>query len=124
MSKVKVLVVDDEPGVLCLVADALSLRGYEVHAVPSSGLALDLVKTMPCFDLMVSDVIMPEMCGPELATELGVLSPTTAILMMSAHFDGRDLPGSPSFISKPFLLADLYSAVEKTLARKAAATGA
>lgn len=124
MSKPKVLVVDDEPDVLGLVAAALSIRGFEVHAASSPRQALELVKTMPVFDLLVSDVIMPEMCGPELVKKIAQICPTIAVVMMSAYIDCEELPRSAGFISKPFLLTDLYSVVEKTLARVSDPAGA
>lgn len=64
MATPRVLVVDDEPAVLALVSKALSVRGYEVHAAASPVEALELVKAGPCFDLVVSDVIMPGMNKP------------------------------------------------------------
>src|ERR1039457_7362665 len=69
----RVLVVDDEPGVLRLVAMALVRWGYEVHTAPGPMQALQAVRELPCFDLLVSDVIMPEMCGPELAKQIRAL---------------------------------------------------
>lgn len=124
MSKPRVLVVDDEPAVLGLVSRALSLRGYEVQAVPNPLHALQLVHDTPCFDLMVSDVIMPEMCGPELVRRVVQICPEAAIVVMSAHIDGHvmtarldgeALPRHAKFISKPFGLTDLYATVEKAL---------
>jgi two-component system cell cycle sensor histidine kinase/response regulator CckA len=120
MSKPKVLVVDNDCGVLRFVADALSIQGYEVHAAYSPGQALELVKAIPCFDLLVSDVIMPEMCGPELVRKIKQICPSIAVVMMSGHISGQDVPSGAGFINKPFLLTDLYSVVEKTLARSAA----
>ncbi len=115
MGAPKVLVVDDEPSVLHLVSTALSARGYEVHAVASPTKALELVRATPCFDLVVSDVIMPEMCGPELVRKLSRICPTTAFVLMSAHLDVSLLPEHAAFISKPFRLKDLYSVVEQKL---------
>ncbi len=60
MSTPKILVVDDEPAVLGLVSKALSAKGYEVHAACHPNQALKLAEAMPCFDLVVSDVIMPD----------------------------------------------------------------
>lgn len=120
MSKLKVLVVDDDCGVLRFVADALSIQGFEVHAAYSPGQALELAKAIPCFDLLVSDVIMPEMCGPELVRKIKQVCPTIAVVMMSGNVSGPDLPSGAGFISKPFRLTDLYSVVEKTLARSSA----
>src|ERR1035438_892574 len=98
-----------EPGVLHLVHTALSLRGYEVHPASGPRQALDLVKTEPCFDLVVSDVIMPEMCGPELIRRITKMCPTIAVVLMSAHIAAEAIPEHAAFISKPFPLRDLYS---------------
>jgi CheY-like chemotaxis protein len=116
MPKHKVLVVDDDISVLRFVADALLIQGYEVHFTASPGQALELVKAIPCFDLLVSDVIMPEMCGPELVRKIQQVCPTIAIVLMSAYMDREVLPSGVRFISKPFRLTDLYSVVEKALA--------
>ena len=116
MAQPKVLVVDDDPFVLRFVADALSTRGCEVHTAYSPAQALELVKAMPDFDLVLSDVIMPEMCGPELVWKIQQVCPTIAIVMMSGNTSGQDMPSGVRFISKPFPLVDLYSIVEKTLA--------
>ena len=115
MSTPRVLVVDDEPAVLRLVSRALSIRGYEVHSAGSSMEALDLAKTAPFFDLVVSDVIMPGMCGPELVRRIVQICPDTAVVLMSAQITAEALPESAAFISKPFLVADLYSVVEQKL---------
>jgi CheY-like chemotaxis protein len=120
MSKPKVLVVDDDCGVLRYVADALSIYGYEVHAANSPGQALELVKAIPCLDLLVSDVNMPEMCGPELVRNMRQIRTGIAIVMMSGETSGQDLPSGVGFIKKPFLLTDLYSVVEKALGRSSA----
>jgi CheY-like chemotaxis protein len=112
----KVLVVDDEPAVLRLVSNALSARGYQVQAASGPVQALDIVKAAPCFDLVLSDVIMPEMCGPELVRKIAQLCPDAAIVLMSAYVAAEALPEHAAFIGKPFHIADLYSVVEKKLA--------
>jgi len=76
---------------------------------------LDLASVAPCFDLVVSDVIMPEMCGPELVRRIIQICPTIAVVLMSAHITAEVLPESAAFISKPFRLEDLYSVVEREL---------
>jgi CheY-like chemotaxis protein len=120
MAKTRVLVVDDDPAVLGLVAGALSSEGYEVHAVPSPTQAAELATVSPCFDLLVSDVNMPDVCGPELARQITQICPTIAIVLMSGDSAGQVLPKSAWFISKPFMLTDLYSVVEKALASSSA----
>lgn len=124
----RVLVVDDDPAVLGLVSEALSGRGYEVHAVSSPIQALEVARAAPCFDLVLSDVIMPEMRGPELVSRLTQLCPSAAVVLMSGYVACEELPERSAFIGKPFRITDLYSVVEKALARsgpvsKAAASG-
>jgi two-component system, cell cycle sensor histidine kinase and response regulator CckA len=116
MSTPKVLVVDDEPAILGLVSKALSARGYEVHAVSHPKQALELARTMPCFDLVVSDVIMPEMCGPELVRRITRICPTVAVVMMSGYIAAEAIPKYAAFITKPFRLTDLCSVVANVLA--------
>ena len=110
----RILVVDDEPTVLSVVSKALSIRGYETRAVLSPTRALEMA-TEASFDLVLSDVIMPEMCGPELVKRIALICPTTAILLMSGQTAAEALPTRTAFIGKPFLMKDLYSAVEKAL---------
>jgi CheY-like chemotaxis protein len=117
----RILVVDDEPAVLGLVSKALSIRGYETHAAPSPTMALELATSGPHFDLVLSDVIMPEMCGPELVKRIAQICPTIAVLLMSGQIAAEALPMRAAFIGKPFLMKDLYLAVEKALTPNPAA---
>jgi len=112
----KILVVDDEPAVLGLVSKALESRGYEVHAACCPTQALEIARNAPCFDLVVSDVMMPGMCGPELVRRIAQICPTTAIVMMSAYVAAEAVPKRAAFISKPFRVTDLYSVVSSVLA--------
>ena len=66
-------VVDDEVAVLGLVTKALSLRGYEVHSESSPLEALQFVEDSPNFDLLVTDVITPDMCGPEFGRRIAAI---------------------------------------------------
>jgi two-component system, cell cycle sensor histidine kinase and response regulator CckA len=115
MSTPKVLVVDDEPAILGLVSKALSARGYEVHAASDPTQALEIAKAMPCFDVVLSDVIMPRMCGPELVRRITQICPTTAVVLMSGYIAAEAIPARAAFISKPFRLTDLCSTVAKVL---------
>jgi len=85
MATARVLVVDDEPLVLSVVSKALATRGYEIHAASSPGKALEAVERTPCFDLVVSDVIMPEMCGPELVRRIERICPEVGVVLMSGN---------------------------------------
>jgi two-component system response regulator GlrR len=115
MATARVLIVDDEPSVLRLVSKAIAGWGYEVHAASGALQALKLAHDDPCFDLIISDVIMPEMCGPELVRRLSRLCPNASVVMMSANIAAEVLPAKAAFISKPFTMADLRSVVDRAL---------
>ena len=108
-----VLVVEDDPAILRLIARALSTRGYDVHAVDHPLKALDIVQAGTCFDLIISDVIMPEMCGPELLKRLTPFCPQAGVVFISAHTGEEALPQNATFLSKPFHITDLLSIAEK-----------
>ena len=115
MAKARVLVVDDEPAVLRLVASILQSAGYETVTAPGPRQALEIVTIRGGFDVVVSDVVMPEMCGPELAGQIRLLSPSSAILLMSGCTLTGNLPENVSFLGKPFVAKDLLRAVDRLL---------
>jgi two-component system cell cycle sensor histidine kinase/response regulator CckA len=114
----RVLVVDDEQFILDLVGRALSRSGYDVATASDANQALAEVARAPGFDLLLSDIVMPGMCGPELVREIARSYPSTAVLLMSAYAPKPDfLPPYVCFIGKPFLMKDLLAMVEKALDR-------
>jgi DNA-binding NtrC family response regulator len=117
MAAARVLIVEDEPGVLSLLDRFLSIKGYDTEATSSPRQALEIVTTKPRLDIVVIDAIMPEMSGPELAKKIVRLSPSTAVVMMSGYPSTPEIPPHASFIRKPFSLDDLFAVVERTLAR-------
>jgi two-component system, cell cycle sensor histidine kinase and response regulator CckA len=117
MATARVLIVDDEPAVVRLVSRTLAVSGYEVLSAGSPGEALDMVYSAPPIDLLISDVVMPEMRGPELVRAFTERSPSTAAMLMSAYADGHELPPDVPFIQKPFVAKDLVAAVEQILER-------
>jgi DNA-binding response OmpR family regulator len=123
MAEVTVLVVDDEPAVLQFVCHALSGYGYRALPAPDGLQARDIVeKAGPAIDLLLSDVMMPGMRGPELAREIALLSPSTRVLFMSGNAGLAELPDGAHFIEKPFTLRALAAKVEQVL-RGAAPAG-
>jgi DNA-binding NtrC family response regulator len=120
MAKVRVLIVDDEPHVLRFVASVLGKAEYEVATASGAEQALEIVNAERPFDLVVSDVVMPGMCGPQLATEIRRLSPPSAIMFMSGCVPVETLPKGVPFLGKPFLPRDLLGAVNRVLQAPAA----
>lgn len=112
--------MDDEPGVCQIVATVLNRAGYEAVTAPGPQKALDIVSGGCPFDLVVSDVVMPEMCGPELARQIRRMCPSSAIMLMSGCVPVGRLPRGVPFLGKPFSASDLLGAVDKVLRESSA----
>ncbi len=85
--------------------------------------ALALTGTLAPFDLLVSDVVMPGMRGPELAARIRDLRPTVKILLVSGHADTqeafRDAGGTAiNLLAKPFIAERLARKVREVLDAK------
>jgi len=101
---------------------ALVSRGYTVHSAASGAEALKVMEeTGGRVDLVVSDVVMPEMDGPSLLRELRRTRPDLKIIFVSGYAEdafARNLPDNErfSFLPKPFTLKQLATAVKAVLA--------
>ena len=115
MAKAKILVVDDEPQVLQVVASILDRAGYETTTVPEPRRALEIIAVEGSFDLVLSDVVMPGMRGQELAERIQRLSPSSSVMLMSGSIPAGQLPRGIPFLGKPFSSSDLTRAVEEAL---------
>ncbi|WP_342237515.1 two-component system VirA-like sensor kinase [Inquilinus sp. OTU3971] len=86
-----ILVVDDETPLVLLLEEMLAALRYEPVGFDSSAAALAAFRADPDrFDLVLTDALMPEVTGIELAAELHRLRPGLPILMMTGHFGGLD----------------------------------
>ena len=84
--KEKILVVDDEPALLHLCAEILSQYGYDVVCAKSANQALNLL-SKESVDLLLTDVIMPDMDGHELAAIVRKKYPVIKIQLVSGFAD-------------------------------------
>ena len=116
-----ILVVEDESPVRRIAARALVEAGYRVLEADGGGHALELVShTADRIGLVLTDVVMPRMNGPELAAAITGLRPDTPVLFTSGYTDGeifrRGLlaPGA-AFLSKPFTTEALVLAVRERI---------
>jgi two-component system KDP operon response regulator KdpE len=98
-----VLVVDDHPRVLRFIEIDLKLRGFEVITTTSGGEALKLVKSKKP-DVMLLDIIMPEMDGFDVLKQLRAFSQLPVIAFSADHANQDDAlnVGADDFITKPF----------------------
>ena len=117
-----ILLVEDEEGLRALNARGLQSRGYTVLQAGNGVEALEeLEKQGGQVDLVVSDVVMPEMDGPTLMKELKRRYPDIKIIFVSGYaedaFD-RSLPDHKqfNFLAKPFTLKQLVTVVKETMA--------
>jgi len=113
--------VEDERLVRALVYEILEENGYRVVCASSGAEALRLAEEMPePLQLMITDVVMPEMSGPDLASRLQKLRPKTRVLYMSGYTDDevltrKGLPENSAFIQKPFTPDQFLRKVRETL---------
>jgi len=118
MDKKRVLVVDDEPGILHFVRVNLTLAGYDVITTASGQEALELVKSKKP-DIMLLDVLMAPMSGFDVLSQLRVFSRMPVIV-----FTGRDditsralRAGADDYLAKPFRPDDLTKKISEILAK-------
>ena len=108
-----VLVVDDQEIVRDVIRLALEAAGYTVIAASSPSHAIELARDDANIDLLVTDVVMPEMDAFELADRITSKLPGLRTLFTSGYTDaGAEGP----FIQKPFTPAQLVAKVETVLA--------
>jgi two-component system, cell cycle sensor histidine kinase and response regulator CckA len=117
-----ILLVEDEEGLRALNARGLASRGYTVLQAGNGVEAIDVLeKTDGKIDLVVSDVVMPEMDGPTLLRELRTRDPGLKIIFVSGYAEDafqKHLPadGQFDFLPKPFTLKQLVAKVKETMA--------
>jgi CheY-like chemotaxis protein len=120
-----VLVVDDEPGVRRLVVRILERAGYGVVAAENGAEARELFRAHgSAIDLLLTDVMMPGMSGPELAAHLTRERHGLKVLYMSGYTAGtlRAAAGfrpETDLIRKPFTPDDILDAVRRRLTESA-----
>ncbi len=116
-----VLVVDDEPMALKLVQSILEKRGFEVLSSTNPLDALEIFRSsQDRIDLLISDIVMPEMDGTRLAHQIAMLNPELPVLFMSGFVTETEVELDPAigqfaFIRKPFRPQTLVQAVQKML---------
>jgi CheY-like chemotaxis protein len=120
----KILLVDDNPGLLAMQAEYLHLVGHEVATASDGMEALRLVHADPLFDIVITDLVMPEKEGIETIIELRQKFPAIKVIAMSGG--GRGDPtsylriarslGAQLTLCKPFSGDELVGAVSKVMA--------
>lgn len=112
-----ILLVDDESLVINYVTNVLTGRGYVVLPASNGREALEISRRFEGhIDLVLTDIKMPEMNGPQLLSELAVDRPDTKALLMTGDSSGVDTRMlNCEILVKPFLPAKLVSKISDVL---------
>jgi two-component system, cell cycle sensor histidine kinase and response regulator CckA len=116
-----VLVVDDDSAVLRVACQILDLAGYTVLEASDARTALHLCSARDArIDVLVSDVLMPGICGCDLAVRMKELRPGIKVLLMSGFPGAEDVENAiakcnAAFIPKPFWPDELIAKLREVL---------
>ena len=122
---IRILLAEDEEAMRTYLARALENAGFEVVAVDRGTAAIPLLHAER-FDLLLSDIVMPEMDGIELAQQCAEISPSTKVMFITGFAAvtlkaRREAPQS-KVLSKPFHLKDLVLEVQRIFDEPAVAS--
>lgn len=119
---IRILLAEDEDAMRTYLARALENAGYDVTAVDRGTMAVPLLEDGD-YDLLLSDIVMPEMDGIELAQRCAEISPRTKVMFITGFAAvtlkaSREAPQA-KVLSKPFHLKDLVMEVERIFGQAA-----
>ena len=114
----KILLAEDDDAMRVYLERALTAAGYDVDSVDRGSEAIPLLEAGH-YDLLLSDIVMPEMDGIELAQRCNEISPSTKVMFITGFAAvtlkaSREQPQA-KVLSKPFHLRDLVLEVERVL---------
>ncbi|MGD8387523.1 MAG: response regulator [Desulfobacteraceae bacterium] len=120
--KTRILIVDDEPEFVEVLSERLGLRDYDVTTSSSGKDATEKLEKLN-FDVVILDVLMPDMDGIETLKKIKGLKPLTEVIMLTGHatvetaIEGMKL-GAYDYLMKPYKDDDLFSKIDKASAKK------
>jgi len=123
--QIRVLVVDDEPGLRTMLEILLSREGYGVVTAPGYSVALEAISQAPQpFPVVLSDLVMPEGSGLDVLAAAKQRSASTEVILLTAHNSVENAiaamsAGAFNFVTKPFEPTALIALVRKALEKHA-----
>jgi len=124
-----ILVVDDEPSMQRYLRTLLEIDSYQVETVSSGADAMERVQKSPIPDLVLLDLLMPQLDGMQTLQRLREIRPGLKVIMLTCSNDARKAVqamrlGAQDYLTKPFHKAELDTAIRHCLSRKAVAAEA
>ncbi len=113
----RVLLIDDEPILLVTVSESLAKAGYQVEVAENGRKGLEKFQA-DAFDIVITDMVMPDLSGIEVLREIKQVAPRSLVVMISAYgsiekaVEAMKL-GAHDFITKPFSLEELLLKIQK-----------
>ncbi len=114
-----ILLVDDDNSMRHFLGTALSRAGHTVELCANGKEALQMLHDQPDYDLLLTDIVMPQMDGIELSQKASELYPKLKIMFMTGFsamiMDREELRDQHQVLAKPFHLKDLVQNIETLL---------
>ncbi|MDH4222541.1 MAG: sigma-54 dependent transcriptional regulator [candidate division Zixibacteria bacterium] len=123
MEKPKIMVIDDEESMCRFMQIMLQKEGYDVSSTVSSKEALEEIKNKKDYDLVIADLMMPEMNGLELLSRAKNIQPDINFIVMTAYASVDTAiealkKGAFDYITKPFKVDEIKFAIKKSLEQR------
>ena len=115
-----ILVVEDAESFRLLVRELLEEAGFAVIDAAGPDAALALLESAPAIDLVLTDIVMPKVSGPEFVKRLATIQPRARVVFMSGYSDNpmggvTALGPGAHFVQKPFTMDELMAAIRQAL---------
>ncbi len=117
--RLKILIIDDDPSIRNMLAIVLKKSGYEVTLTDSGKAALDRLKK-ETFELIISDIKMPDINGIDLLKKIKSINPGIPVIMITAFASANDAVdamklGAEDYVTKPFNLDELKIIIDRAV---------
>ncbi len=117
------LIADDEPNIRRVLQAVFTKEGYTVHVAENGRKATEIAKTEP-IDVLITDLIMPDMNGIDLVKKVHEMRPSTVVVMVTAYGTIKTAVdairfGAADYITKPFDVEEIRAVVARAISRAA-----
>jgi two-component system, cell cycle sensor histidine kinase and response regulator CckA len=118
--RARILVVDDEEIIRSMACALLGMGGYDAESASSGDEAVRRISSGDFFDIIILDLSMPGMSGPDAFKAIRSASPGARILISSGYGVNGSVQelfgsGATGFIQKPYFKVELFAAIERAL---------